>query len=113
MTRACSRAGWLTALLPVLPAMMLAMLLVGGGAQAQSAAPADAPKPPLLDERFAQAMLAYERCHWQLAWLEFARLGEEGHAEAARVAAQMRRYGRVLYGLEFGEGAPQHAPVRR
>ncbi|MEP7282486.1 MAG: hypothetical protein ABI696_10955 [Rubrivivax sp.] len=50
----------------------------------------------------------YERCHWAEAYAALRRLADQGHAEAARVALQMRRYGPALYGQAF-EASPDEA----
>lgn len=57
------------------------------------------------DARFQEAMLAYERNHWSLAFVLLAALADDGHAEAARIALQMQRHGPTLYRSEFGASA--------
>lgn len=57
--------------------------------------------------RFDAAMLAYERNHWTEAYAVLAALGDEGHAEAARIALQMWRYGQPLYGMRFAASTAQ------
>jgi hypothetical protein len=51
--------------------------------------------------RYESARDAYEIGHFDKAFAEFARLADEGHCDASRVAQQMARYGRPLYGFEF------------
>lgn len=51
--------------------------------------------------RFEVAHEAYAIGHYGVAFAEFAALADAGHCEAARIAQQMLRYGRVLYGVEF------------
>jgi hypothetical protein len=58
-------------------------------------------------ERFHQAMLAYERNHWSLAFLLLSGLADSGHAESARVALQMWHHGPALYRHEFVASARQ------
>ena len=62
-----------------------------------------------LDSRFAQAMDAYERNHWQQAYEQFAQLGMAGHEQAARIALQMSRYGLQLYGVRFTASPKERA----
>jgi hypothetical protein len=58
--------------------------------------------PALAEEReFDRAMQQYENCHWQQAFESFSRLADEGDPQAARIAAQMVRYGLALYGQKF------------
>ena len=63
--------------------------------------PTPAPVAASLDARFAAAMIEYELNHWQQAYDEFAQLGSAGHAEAARIALQMSRFGVQLYGVRL------------
>jgi hypothetical protein len=82
------------------------MLLLAGSGLAQNSAPVPA-APPSHDLRFAQALLAYENNHWPQAFATLSQLGDEGHAESARMALQMWRYGRALYGVSFSASAAQ------
>lgn len=66
-------------------------------ATAQPAMPADYPS----------ALEAYERNHWSDAYRAMSQLADGGHAEAARIALQMKRYGSVLYGQRFEATALQ------
>ena len=68
-----------------------------------AAAPGTSDSEP--DARFQEAMLAYERNHWSLAFGLLAALADDGHAEAARIALQMQRHGPALYRSEFGASA--------
>lgn len=70
-------------------AVLAALAVLAAPAQADPAA------------EFDTAMAAYERNHWTQAFAAFARLGDAGHAQAARVALQMWRHGPALYGREF------------
>jgi hypothetical protein len=68
-----------------------------------TAAPSTSDSEP--DARFQEAMLAYERNHWSLAFGLLAALADDGHAEAARIVLQMQRHGPMLYRSEFGTSA--------
>jgi len=58
--------------------------------------------PALAGEReFEHALQQYEDCHWQQAFESFSRLADAGDPQAARIAAQMVRYGVELYGQKF------------
>jgi hypothetical protein len=48
-----------------------------------------------------EARAEYEVGHYDKAFAVFARLADEGHCDAARIAGQMVRYGRVLYATAF------------
>ena len=58
---------------------------------------------------FDGAMAAYERNHWDQAYLAFTALADQGHAEAARIALQMWRHGPALYQRSFPANAHQLA----
>lgn len=60
------------------------------------------------NRRFEAAQEAYAIGHYGVAFAEFAALADAGHCDAGRIAQQMLRYGRVLYGVEF-QLAPQRA----
>jgi hypothetical protein len=47
------------------------------------------------------AWVAYERCHWQLAFDAFTAAADGGASEAARMALGMAQHGRLLYGQVF------------
>lgn len=49
----------------------------------------------------SNALDAYERGHYALAYALWARQADAGEAEAARLALQMYRYGPQLYGQAF------------
>jgi hypothetical protein len=70
-----------------------------------AAAPVRAGETSAPEGRFQQAHDAYERNHWRAAFEGFASLADLGHAESARVALQMSRFGPALYGQDF-ETAP-------
>jgi hypothetical protein len=90
----------------------LAALLCASSAFAQSS-------------RYENARDEYEIGHFDKAFAEFASLADEGYCDAARVAQQMVRYGKPLYGVEFKvaadrlerwqhlKGCPATALVRR
>jgi hypothetical protein len=48
-----------------------------------------------------QAADAYEKNHWVDAFTTYAYLADAGHADAARIASQMWKYGVPLYATEF------------
>lgn len=75
------------------PTCALALTLLAASALAQGAPEPLAP--------FEQARAEYEIGHYPQAYARFAQLADGGHAEAARIALQMRRHGRTLYGSEF------------
>lgn len=56
---------------------------------------------------YDEALAEYERCHWPEAFQALAQLADRGHAQAARVALQMRRFGPALYGWTFTASAAQ------
>lgn len=80
---------------------------IAGAASAQSSA------LPSLQDRFELAMQAYETQHFQSAYDQLVRLADEGHAEAARIALLMARYGRPLYGIECAASGTQRVAWTR
>lgn len=54
----------------------------------------------------------YEAGRYAEAYARFARLADCGQREAARLALEMRRYGRKLYGMDFAASAEQVARWR-
>ena len=80
-------------------------------AQTPTSAPpaADVAAHESMPDRFAEAMLAYERNHWPQAFAALVALATEGHADAARVAMLMHRHGPRLYGQHFVLTASQWA----
>lgn len=78
---------------------MFVVLSAHGAVNAQPAADSQT--------NFDQAMSLYERCEWAPAFEQLVNLAEGGHAEAARVALLMSRYGPALYGAQFGTSAWQ------
>ena len=56
---------------------------------------------------FDEAMSLYEQCQWTPAFEQLVNLANGGHAEAARVALMMSRYGPALYGSQFATNAWQ------
>lgn len=64
-------------------------------------APGTAPAAPAGAAGFDVGMLAYEVNHWPQAYAAFAAAADQGHAESARLALLMWRYGPTLYGQRF------------
>jgi hypothetical protein len=79
----------------------VAVVVVAASVMTLTAVPAQADEPAAPSERFHQGMAAYETSHWQIAFERFAALADDGHAEAARIALQMARFGPALYGQRF------------
>ena len=52
-------------------------------------------------EAFDTALQDYARCHWLPAFEQLVRLADRDHAQAARMAMQMYRYGPGLFGQTF------------
>ena len=98
-------------------AVATALCVAAALATAQAGSPHDAASPTHAtaadettgepDARFQEAMLAYERNHWSLAFLLLSALADSGHPESARIAVQMWRHGPTLYGREFIASARQ------
>ena len=53
------------------------------------------------DDAFVAAVRVYERRSWLQAYSQFAMLGDQGNAPAAKLALLMLRYGHALYGETF------------
>lgn len=53
------------------------------------------------------AMAHYRQGKVSVAYLEFAKLADQGNAEAARIALVMLRYGGTMYGTDWGSSQPQ------
>ena len=53
------------------------------------------------DARYHEALAQYEIGHYEEAFAAFARLADEGHCQAARIARQMVRHGTTLYPMPF------------
>ena len=83
---------------------VLTAALIGVGtsafAQPRPAAALQAEAQSLV-ARFDDAMQAYERNHWSLAFEAFLALAEQGHVDAARLMMQMHWHGTRLYGQSF------------
>lgn len=73
----------------------LTLCLAAQSGFAQSASEAQ------LAREFEAAMAEYEANRWQQAFDALAELADKGHAEAARMALRMKRFGPKLYGREF------------
>lgn len=54
-----------------------------------------------LDDRFDDAMQAYERNHWPQAFEAFRQVAEQGHVDASRLVMQMYWQGTHLYRQQF------------
>ena len=63
--------------------------------------------------RYDGAQLDYEIGHYEQAFAEFANLADTGHCDAARIARQMVRFGRPLYGVEFKVASDRFQRWRR
>lgn len=73
-----------------------------------NAAAATPPAPAAgADAAFSEAMEQYRDGRWSAAYGRFARLADQGHVEASRVALLMFRHGAKLYGAEWGASQPQ------
>ena len=60
-----------------------------------------------IDDDFDAAMQSYEDCHFSIAYDRLAMLADGGHAEAARIALLMVRYGPQLYGGQWSASTYQ------
>ena len=58
-------------------------------------------------EAFDQACDLYAQGRWSAAYGRFAKLADEGHAEAAGIALLMVTYGTRLYGQPWSASTPQ------
>ena len=92
---------------PCAAALVSAGLIGAGTPVVAQPAPASAARAQALDERFDDAMQAYERNHWPQAFQAFQQLAEQGHVDAARLVMQMHRHGNRLYGQGFALGPLQ------
>jgi 2,4-dienoyl-CoA reductase-like NADH-dependent reductase (Old Yellow Enzyme family) len=87
-----------------IPSLRMAML---AGALLVSVASAQTTGTPAADPAFDNALVAYERNHWDEAYTALAQLADRGHPQAARMALQMWRFGPKLYQKDFGASAAQ------
>ena len=90
----------------------LALMLLMAATLTWAACPARAQAAPPAPT-FAAAMAAYENSHWPQSYAMLALLADDGHVEAARIAAQMHRWGPRLYGQHFPATAAQLAQWQR
>ncbi|MDH5287694.1 MAG: hypothetical protein OEX23_13805 [Betaproteobacteria bacterium] len=60
-----------------------------------------APSGAAQDTRLEDALSQYEVGRYEEAFTAFAKLADEGHCEAARIAREMARFGRQLYAKDF------------
>lgn len=65
------------------------------------AAVLDSPNAHGATTRYDDAHVDYEVGHYERAFAVFASLADEGHCDAARLALQMVRHGRKVYGVDF------------
>ena len=91
-------------------ALVLCLLASASGVHAQTTA---LPALTTVAQRFDAARVEYERNHWPEAYAALSALADSGHAEAARMALQMRQYGPALYGRELVASAGQVALWKR
>lgn len=70
-------------------------------------AAAGSPPAAVQDEAFEEALDLYTQGKWSAAYGYFARLADEGHAQAATIAILMFRHGGTLYGYEWGASKAQ------
>lgn len=75
-------------------AVLAPLVAAGVTAQAQTAVHPD--------QGFEAAMQAYQEGRYPAAYGRFVKLANGGHAEAARIALDMYRYGQQLYGSAWG-----------
>lgn len=78
-------------------AALAPLVVVGVAAQAQTALHPE--------QSFEAAMQAYQEGRYPAAYGRFVKLASSGHAEAARIALAMHRYGPQLYGSQW-DAAP-------
>jgi hypothetical protein len=82
-------------------ALCAAALALPAAAGAQAAAPAD------LQLKFEAAQARYRAQQFAGAYGRFVELADRGHADAARIAWMMYRWGTPLYGAAWYASAPQ------
>jgi hypothetical protein len=70
-------------------------------------AAAGSPPAAVQAEAFEEALDLYAQGKWSAAYGYFARLADDGHAQAATIAILMSRYGGSLYGYEWGASQAQ------
>ncbi|MBK9359846.1 MAG: hypothetical protein IPM99_12940 [Rubrivivax sp.] len=78
-------------------AVLAPLVVAGVAAQAQGALHPE--------QSFEAAMQAYQDGRYPAAYGRFVKLASGGHAEAARIALAMHRYGPQLYGSQW-DAAP-------
>ncbi len=86
---------------PIVVTAAVVLALFAHGATAQTA------RAPDSAHAFDTALSAYERNHWDAAFATLVQLADQGHAEAARMALQMWRFGPKLYQTSFSANAEQ------
>ncbi|MDB5856487.1 MAG: hypothetical protein JWQ76_176 [Ramlibacter sp.] len=65
------------------------------------------------DARFREAIRLHRAGRWSAAYGRFVALADEGHVPAARVALEMLRNGRNVYGTDWGAAPLQVAGWER
>ena len=63
--------------------------------------------------RFREAMRLHRIGRWSAAYGRFAALADEGHVPASRVALEMLRHGRDVYGMDWSASPTQVASWQR
>lgn len=91
-----------------LPSLLFIPCVLAGFLLCTNAAAATSPMDTARSEaQFNEAMDLYSMGRWAAAYGRFADLADHGHAEAARIALLMLRYGPRLYGRDWGASQPQ------
>lgn len=89
----------------------LACVWLPVAALAQEAPPAPrasaVPAVAYRQAQFGAALAAFRSRHYAGAYRQFVELADQGHAEAARIAWQMYRWGPALYGARWHASEPQ------
>ena len=80
-------------------AVLAPLVVAGVAAQAQGALHPE--------QSFEAAMQAYQDGRYPAAYGRFVKLASGGHAEAARIALAMHRYGPQPYGSQWDAAAPR------
>ena len=98
--------------IPIRSLFAAAVLACCAAAQAQWVQPAPQPgaAPTALESqnaRFREAMRLHRIGRWSAAYGRFAALADEGHVPASRVALEMLRHGRDVYGMDWSAAPTQ------
>jgi hypothetical protein len=101
------RASWLHRISKeLIVAAVLGLAMHGAHGRNPAVVVAQAGKPDS-DATMNTAMEQYRQGRYSIAYVQFCKLADEGNAEAARIALIMLRYGRRMYGTEWGSSQPQ------